>query len=164
MADYHLSAEQQVVNDSYGVNAGAALGGVHGIVIPNLSFPFSEAQQQQLNLVPTTDGKLLNALMYFYLSIAMNGSFKNGSLPAGQMGVEEHYKTQYVWVSDDEMATLADISLHVLGSDASEPEKYGGSDIYTLRTAVARQQQNNAHAEPAAVNVNAIESMPGPSR
>jgi len=147
-ADYHVTAGQQVTNDSFGITPGGTFGAAHGIVAPTVSIPMSESLQQQLNFGMTTDAKLLRGVEAIYLREMNNPIFHDGALPPGKSGTSASYMSQQVWVSDDDMGELAKISFDVLGADIPlpgattppptksgqpSPSKLPSTELYNLR-------------------------------
>jgi len=145
---FSLSSGQVAVNQSAGLTAGASLGGLHGLVVPNVSVPATAALQAQLNLIPSTSIVLLMVLEKKYQdeNSRNHDVYHDGIPPPATLS--GGYRGYQVWVDPDNKADMNHLTRFVItilgGNDIPAAENPGNS-IYDLR----RQQEQDQNARGA---------------
>ena len=168
--DYKISSGVIAVNDSAGVTPGGTYGGVHGIVAPTFSIPLSRAVQQQWSVVPTSDVRILGALMTLYTNEEacagtnfLTSSFRD---PSKQSTLKGTYRGTTVWVDPTNTVAIDELTHFtrlVLGD--TNALSYGESPYITNAVIeLERRRNNDTNAKPVSAEGPYALPFIGPTR
>ena len=142
--DSRISAGQDVINNTAGITTGLTAGGAHGIVVPTVMLPYTHSVQEQANSTPSSDGKLLKALMLLYHSHANDTIFNFTPTPAG---IPEELTVNYfgvnIWVDPSNVESLTNIAMDVLGGGGPASNETATDKIYILRQNQSKNQSKS---------------------